>query len=280
MKNWLLRTATGLVYIAFIVCGVMLQSPAMWIMIFLLALGATSEFHRLAAKLGAAENPMILFYDTLGVLIAALLPSAAGSVSALSSMALFIVLYLVSRPVISLYVHDMKVSLRGLAFAMLGLLYIGLPLAMMGWIGLMGNGHGRWILLGMFILIWVNDTGAFVIGSMMGSKKLFERLSPKKSWEGFIGGLVFAVIGGVVYYYCAHAHLPATVSVVEMGIYGALVSIASTWGDLFESMLKRAAGVKDSGNMLPGHGGVLDRIDSLLLVLPVTFVFMSVAIAF
>jgi phosphatidate cytidylyltransferase len=252
----------------------------MWIMIFLLALGATSEFHRLAAKLGAAENPMILFYDTLGVLIAALLPSAAGSVSALSSMALFIVLYLVSRPVISLYVHDMKVSLRGLAFAMLGLLYIGLPLAMMGWIGLMGNGHGRWILLGMFILIWVNDTGAFVIGSMMGSKKLFERLSPKKSWEGFIGGLVFAVIGGVVYYYCAHAHLPATVSVVEMGIYGALVSIASTWGDLFESMLKRAAGVKDSGNLLPGHGGILDRIDSLLLVLPVTFVFMSVAIAF
>ncbi len=163
---------------------------------------------------------------------------------------------------------------------MLGLLYIGLPLAMMGWIGLMGNGHGRWILLGMFILIWVNDTGAFVIGSMMGSKKLFERLSPKKSWEGFIGGLVFAVIGEWSTIIIVHVHLPETVSVVEMGIYGALVSIASTWGDLFESMLKRAAGVKDSGSLLPGHGGVLDRIDSLLLVLPVTFVFMSVAIAF
>lgn len=279
MKNLVLRSITGAVYIGVILCGVLLPAPALWILVFLLALGAMSEFHRLTALFGSFENPTLLFYDTLGVVMVALLPSATNSYATLMTMVLFIMLYLLSRPIISLYHTDMRQSLRNLAFSMLGVAYIGVPLALMGWVGLMGGGAGKWLLLGMFILIWLNDTGAFLIGSMLGRNKLFERLSPKKSWEGFFGGFVFCVIGAVVYFYCVESHLPENLSVVEMGVYGALVSIVATWGDLFESMIKRGAGVKDSGKMLPGHGGVLDRIDSLLFVAPATFIFMSIALS-
>lgn len=277
MKNLILRALTGVVYVGVIIAGIMLPSPALWILIFLLALGANAEYHRLIVNLGSFENPNLVFYDTLGVVMVALLPSATTSPTTLLCMVLFIVLYLLSRPVVSLYNSDMHASLHNLAYAMLGVFYIGLPLGMMGWTGIMFAGNGVWILLGMFIIIWVNDTGAFIIGSMLGKNRLFERLSPKKSWEGFFGGLVFSIIGGVVYFFCAQNHLPANFSALTFGLYGAVVSVIATWGDLFESMLKRASGVKDSGKLLPGHGGVLDRIDSLLFVAPATFIFMVVA---
>lgn len=279
MKNLILRSITGIVYIAFIVGGIMMPLPAMWVLVFVLAVGAMCEFHKLTAKLGAFENQPLLVYDTLGVLALALLPAmtqAPKSHIATVVCLLFVLFYVLSRPILSLYNANMKESLVNLSFGIFGLAYVGLPLAAMGWIGLMVG--GPWILLGMFILIWLNDTGAFVIGSMIGSRRLFERLSPKKSWEGFVGGLVFCIIGAVVYYYCAKAHLPVGISVVEMGIYGAVVSVVATWGDLFESMLKRAAGVKDSGNILPGHGGVLDRIDSFLFVSPATLLYIALAL--
>ncbi len=277
MKNLLLRSVTGIIYIAVIVCGIMLPSPAIWVLIFLLAVGAASEYHQLTQKLGSSGNSPLMFFDTLGVMSVSLLAATAATPGGMGviSMIMFIVLYMLSRPIVALYNADMKKSLVDLGFAMLALVYIGLPLCCMGWMSLM-NG-GRWLLLGMFILIWLNDTGAFIIGSMLGSKKLFERLSPKKSWEGFFGGLVFCIIGGVVYYYCARSYIPERISAVDMGVYGAVVAAVATWGDLFESMLKRAAGVKDSGTLLPGHGGVLDRIDSFLLVAPVTVIYMTIA---
>jgi len=262
----------------------MLPYPALWMLVALLAIGACHEYHRLTVKLGALENTGLSVFDTLGVLAVALLPAITTLHDTSIIFALlvltgvFILLYLLSRLVVSLYHADMRTSLVSLAFAMLKLVYIGLPLAAIGFLSLVKG--GSWILLGMFVLIWLNDTGAFVIGSMIGSKKLFERLSPKKSWEGFFGGMVFCVIGGVVYYYCARTHLPTMLSAVDMGIFGAVVSVVATWGDLFESMLKRAAGVKDSGNLLPGHGGVLDRIDSLLFVAPVTLLYMWIALTY
>ncbi len=282
MKNLLLRSATGIIYVALIVGGVMSPYPALWMLVALLAIGACHEYHRLTVKLGALDNKALSVLDILGVLAVALLPAVITmrtmgiSVFILILTGIFILLYFLSRLIVSLYHADMRTSLVGLAFAMLKLVYIGLPLAAMGCLSLVKG--GSWILLGMFVLIWLNDTGAFVIGSMIGSKKLFERLSPKKSWEGFFGGMVFCVIGGVVYYYCAKTHLPTALSIVEMGIFGAVVSVIATWGDLFESMLKRAAGVKDSGNLLPGHGGVLDRIDSLLFVAPVSMLYMWFAL--
>lgn len=109
-----------------------------------------------------------------------------------------------------------------------------------------------------FVCIWVNDSFAYLTGSQLGKRKLFPSVSPNKSWEGFIGGFVATIIAA---YFLMEGQLIGL-------LYGAVISIAATWGDLFESMLKRKAGVKDSGKIMPGHGGILDRIDSVLFVLP------------
>ena len=114
------------------------------------------------------------------------------------------------------------------------------------------------LLLTVFVAIWANDTGAYLAGSTFGKHKLFPSVSPKKSWEGFFGGFVASIIAAGLLLGWKPSSL----------VFGAVISIAATWGDLFESMIKRQVGVKDSGNIIPGHGGILDRIDSLLLVLP------------
>ena len=131
-------------------------------------------------------------------------------------------------------------------------------------------------------MIWLNDTGAFCVGSLIGRRRLFERISPKKSWEGFYGGLLFSIIAGIVAGsplladHCTASLHNANFTAVSLGILGLLVSIMSTWGDLVESMIKRTLGIKDSGHLLPGHGGILDRIDSLLFVAPATLLFLLI----
>ena len=130
---------------------------------------------------------------------------------------------------------------------------------------------GKWAVLAIFVAIWINDTGAYCVGCTLGKHRLCERLSPKKSWEGFWGGFAFAIGWGIACYYL----FPQVgLNIYQWILFGAISSIFATWGDLFESMLKRNAGVKDSGNIIPGHGGILDRIDSLLLVSPVIMLFL------
>lgn len=126
------------------------------------------------------------------------------------------------------------------------------------------------IVVGFFLILWANDTGAYITGITMGSHRLMERISPKKSWEGFIGGSVVAILAAWL--------LSGWLGVVgraEWMIIAVLISVAGTFGDLIESMLKRSAGVKDSGSIMPGHGGFLDRFDSALLSFPLVYLFIS-----
>ena len=128
--------------------------------------------------------------------------------------------------------------------------------------------YGMLIALFMFVCIWLNDTGAYLVGCTIGKHRLFERISPKKSWEGFFGGMVFCIAAG------AFAHLLIGGSQAIWIPFAIIVSVFATWGDLVESLIKRTAGVKDSGNIMPGHGGVLDRIDSLLFVAPAILAYL------
>ena len=123
--------------------------------------------------------------------------------------------------------------------------------------------------LSIFIFNWVNDTGAYCTGMLFGKHRLFERISPKKSWEGSIGGAVFSIIAAIVM-----AHFFTFLSTgVWIGL-GLTVVVFGTWGDLTESLMKRTLGIKDSGNILPGHGGMLDRFDSTLMVVPAAVVYL------
>mgnify|MGYP003461984886 FL=1 len=131
------------------------------------------------------------------------------------------------------------------------------------------------MLLAIFIFIWLNDTGAYCVGTLIGKHRLFERISPKKSWEGFWGGLILCVISGIAIATWLNSYFNGP-QLYGWIVLAAIVSIFSTWGDLCESLIKRSIGVKDSGKILPGHGGILDRIDSLLLVSPTALLFFTI----
>lgn len=158
------------------------------------------------------------------------------------------------------------------AVTFLGILYISVPLSFINYIVFpAGNlsGYTYSVLLGYLILIWTNDTSAYIFGLTIGKRKLFKRISPNKTWEGFIGGAIITIIVAVLI-----PGLFSTLNRTDLLAFGGIVSTAGVAGDLTESMLKRSMEIKDTGNILPGHGGVLDRIDSILLTSPLVFIYL------
>lgn len=162
--------------------------------------------------------------------------------------------------------------LHSIASTYMGLIYIITPLAMM--ILMSQDNHGeynRFIILAMFLIIWSNDTGAYFTGKSLGKTKLFERISPNKTIEGSIGGIVLAFIIMTIYYLYI---IPSSdsISLPFLLIFTVVVSIAGILGDLVESLFKRALKIKDSGGLIPGHGGFLDRFDALIFAIPFAFI--------
>ena len=176
-----------------------------------------------------------------------------------------------------------KDAINDWAYTMLSQMYIALPFAMVNVLAFRGVGNGvvyNYLApLSIFVFLWTNDTGAYLSGSLFGKHKLFPRVSPGKSWEGSIGGglLVLLVSALVGMYQNSDMHETATELLLTvpqwMGL-GLVVVFFGTWGDLVESLFKRTIGIKDSGNILPGHGGMLDRFDSSLMAFPATVVYL------
>jgi phosphatidate cytidylyltransferase len=157
-----------------------------------------------------------------------------------------------------------------LAFQVLGLLYITLPIVMLTKMSFFNSiEYSSGLPMGFFLLLWTSDTGAYLAGRSLGKNKLFERVSPKKTWEGSVGGLILtlAVAYGLSYLF-------DDVTKVDWLVIGFLIVVFGTFGDLFESLLKRNLQIKDSGSLLPGHGGVLDRFDGLFLAVPAVFFYL------
>lgn len=163
-----------------------------------------------------------------------------------------------------------KQPFHNIAFTLTGILYTVLPFGLLSEIAAFQNTYNPGILLGYFILIWTSDTFAYLVGRKIGKNKLFERISPKKSWEGSIGGALAALIMAW--------GLSQIYTDIELWIWlsiAIIIVITGTLGDLTESLLKRNLGVKDSGNILPGHGGLLDRFDAILLSAPFVWAFLG-----
>jgi phosphatidate cytidylyltransferase len=156
----------------------------------------------------------------------------------------------------------------GLTF--LGVLYVAAPFSMLSLVGFMQGTYSGYVILGMVLLIWASDTGAYVSGKALGRHKLFARISPGKTWEGWLGGTLLSLVVA----YVLSLYLPELDLVHWLGL-AVIISVFGVLGDLSESMLKRSLGVKDSGRLLPGHGGILDRFDSLLMVVPFVVAFLK-----
>ncbi len=150
-----------------------------------------------------------------------------------------------------------------IAFMMLGMIYIGVPFALLDFIAFDGEYFYADTVFGLLLLSWSNDTGAYAVGSLIGKTPLFPRISPKKTWEGTIGGLAITFLIS----FLLSKYLPE-LDFVHWLALAAIVSVFGTLGDLVESMLKRSMQVKDSGGLLPGHGGFLDRFDGFIFMLP------------
>ncbi|MCH5318505.1 MAG: phosphatidate cytidylyltransferase [Paramuribaculum sp.] len=280
-KNLAVRCISGSIYVALIVCAILFGGtwgfPALCSVFAILAV---AEFGSLC-RMGEARKSGILIIDTLGALILTLSPflffSLLPFTDPLFAMAVpFVayILYFLARLIYQIYLSSDSHPLTCVTASLAAQLYIGLPLACASFIYLAG---GEAITLTMFLMIWLNDTGAYAVGCSIGRHRLFPRISPKKSWEGFFGGVLFSVACALIVYYAFGNWRPA-LSLAALCGYGLIVSIFATWGDLVESMLKRAVGVKDSGSIMPGHGGILDRIDSLIFVAPVTVVYLFITL--
>jgi len=272
MKNILVRSASGLVYVGLIVCLTLWgDSMGFLLLCCLFTVLGMSEFLHITQG-GLSKNPFTSALDLfLGLSIPVMMFFNVGipqyySFPYFSVMFCAFLILVMVRMVMQLYSTSPN-SIQRMAYTVMSMAYVAVPLAMAIAVY---EVWGPAMTLMVFVFIWLNDTGAFLVGSAIGSHRLFPRLSPNKSWEGFFGGLLFCIIAAYVapcivdeFNGVPHS-LFVTLSVT--------VSVMATWGDLFESMIKRNFGVKDSGNIMPGHGGVLDRIDSLLFVMPATLV--------
>ena len=271
MKKLITRAITGSAYVALIVASLLLESHILFVILFsMFTILGIWEFQTLTNK--DNNHKLTSTLDIIGGLIMFLSFhwKTTHPEIGIEVIAPYL-LYLIIRNIYQLYKKSTDL-LENWAYSIMGQLFVALPLSLLNIIYTYHNPH---MLLAVFIFIWLNDTGAFCVGSLFGKNRLFERISPKKSWEGFWGGLILCIISSIGFYYWGNSFFNGPELYVWIGL-SIIVSIFSTWGDLCESLIKRSLGVKDSGNILPGHGGILDRIDSLLLVSPSVLLYFCI----
>ena len=276
MKNLMVRTLSGLVLVAVFVGAVLGSQWSFGALLLLILVGGQTEFYKLARETGL--SPQRWMGLAVGVLLFALnfivFRQFSRSVTDEAGGAVLYLLLYIGLLLPTLFVCELfrrsATPLANLGATLLGVLYVAVPLSLLLYVPELA-GDGVWrpeTVLCYIFIIWANDVFAYLVGMTFGRHRLCERLSPKKSWEGFFGGLAGAVATGLAAAYALDANY---------WVWGGLALVASlsgVAGDLVESMFKREAGVKDSGQVIPGHGGVLDRFDALLLSAPYVFLYL------
>ena len=276
MNNFVVRTITGVLFVATIV--VCFLSPIAMAFAFALITGMTTwEFVGLVNERDKVNVNRFITTVTSVYLFLAMMAYNSG----LAASSIFIP-YLVS--VVYLLVAELYLKqddpINDWAYTMMTQLYIALPFSMLNVLAFQSTADGihyTYILpLSVFVFLWISDSGAYCCGSLIGKHKLFPRISPGKTWEGSIGGATFVVAAA-----CAIYWLTSNYCAGEIGLnclqwigLGLTVTVFGTWGDLVESLFKRTLGIKDSGKVLPGHGGMLDRFDSSLLAIPASAIYL------
>lgn len=273
-SNFIQRAITGALFVIVLV-GCILYSPLTFGLLFtLIAALSVHEFGYLLNQSGKVSINRTITSLGAAYLVLALMSfctQAAGAYVFLPYLGLL--LYLM---ITELYLKKEN-PIGNWACSMLSQLYIALPFALLSVLAYHNSpttssvSYNSILPLSIFVFIWLSDTGAYCVGSLIGKHRLFERISPKKSWEGSIGGGVFSIASSLVF-----AHYFSFMSVWQWIGLALVVVVFGTWGDLTESLMKRQLGVKDSGNILPGHGGMLDRFDSALMAIPASVVYLYI----
>jgi len=271
LSEFLKRTISGLLFVIVLVGAIYIGHITFFILFLAITTATMLEFYHLGLK--AKLRPQSLLGVFIGM--AFFIWSYFYSSGRIEQLTLYgFVPLLVSIFVVELYRHQQK-PMQNIAFTLLGIFYIALPFSLMNFITINGSSYSMDynpnILLGILFLVWANDTGAYVVGVSMGKHKMIPRISPKKSWEGFVGGKATTLLVAWVI-----AMFFDEVSLKHWLAIGLITTFMAVLGDLVESMFKRSIGVKDSGKFLPGHGGLLDRFDALLMVLPMVYVYLEV----
>ncbi len=269
MKSAVVRTLSGAVYGALIflcllVNGYLFAALIIFMMCVMMAefykmtMGESYKFSR-ALAIGAGVILFLLLYFCRAF-------NMPGKYVALAIIPVLVVMFN------SLLVRD-KSEFTKFAYIYTGLLYIAVPMALSNLLAFKEGAFSGLLILCFFIIIWCSDIGAYFLGTMFGQKygkKLAPEISPKKSWVGFWGGLVFAILAALVLHWTGLLQIP----LIHCVVLAALMHCAGVAGDLFESMWKRCCNVKDSGNIIPGHGGMLDRLDSTLMAMPLGAIYL------
>mgnify|MGYP000110589243 FL=1 len=274
LKNLIVRTLSGVVLAIVVLGGIAWSQWSFGVLLALLLIVGMSEFYTLAEKHGNRPQRFVgliagmvllglnfaFVCDDIQILGPAHRTFGAGMAFLLLLMPVMFICELYRRG---------ENPIANIATTLLGVVYVAMPVSLMCYFPIITSDMWNPAVMIFFIfIIWANDVFAYLVGMSIGRTKLCERLSPKKSWEGFFGGVIGAVAMGLV------AARMLGGSYAEWAVLALIASVTGVLGDLVESMFKRAAGVKDSGTLIPGHGGVLDRFDAMLLAAPFVFVYM------
>ena len=267
MNNFIKRTLSGTLFITLVIGSILLSHITFTAFFAFICGWSIFEFHKLTNK---QTDINVNSYLAVGGAVLLFICSAI-YISGDKKFPVYSVygLYIIAALISELYTRKTN-PIHNWAYFILGQVFIALPFSLLNFILFIDN-YQPIILLAVFVTIWVNDTGAYLVGVTLGRHRLFERISPKKSWEGFLGGAVFAALSGYVF----SLFIPQ-INLINWLIFSEIIVVFGTFGDLTESLLKRTLDVKDSGNVIPGHGGLLDRFDSMLLAAPAIYLFLTI----
>ena len=275
MKNLIIRALTGIIFVVVLVSAICIH-PIFFLILFCIITGLTLwEFgglvkHYENANLQRAVNVLGGVYLFIATFV---------YTNGLTDGKIFLpyLLFIMLTMIAELY-YKAPNPINNWAFTLFAQVYCAGSFSMLNFIGAEPGTPGVMsytplFIMAIFIFVWLDDTGAYLVGSLIGKRKLFERISPKKSWEGFFGGLILVLASSQAFAWFA----PEISRMNWLGL-AATVVLFGTWGDLIESLLKRTLGVKDAGNVLPGHGGMLDRFDSVMLAVPASYIYIDLFI--
>jgi phosphatidate cytidylyltransferase len=272
------RTITGVFIIIFVLGGVWLHPASFFIVGALLVAGTQYEYYRMVKRAGI--RPQIVAGMITGFMIYLLSTLVASCY--IPQESIFAIIPLLSLLMVIELFRKADKPVDSLVHTLFSIFYTVLPLSLLPFaafdrtgispvIEMNGIIFSPGIVIGFFLLLWTNDTSAYLVGSLLGKHHLMERISPKKTWEGFIGGMIMTILVAQL--------LSGWIGILqswEWTIIAVIIAGAGTLGDLIESMIKRSLGLKDSGALLPGHGGLLDRFDSVMVAFPLVMLYITV----